>query len=75
MKEATGELNITMFIISALAIIIAFFYFTIWPLIKGNLEATSQCSKAICDGNPDDQGEVTCHLKGKTETFKCVYKG
>ena len=54
----------------------AFFYYTIWPIVKENFVRNSQCSKAICESCESKKCEyVTCHLKGKTETFQCVYKG
>lgn len=75
MKEATGELNTTVVVVLAVGVLIAFFYYTIWPMIKDNFDKNSQCSKAICEGEPDSEGYITCHMKGKTEEFKCVYKG
>ncbi len=75
MKEATGELNATVVVVLAVGVLMAFFYYTLWPLLKSNFERNSQCSKAICDSKTLNDGYVTCHLKGKTEEFKCVYKG
>lgn len=76
MKEATGELNATVIVILAVGILVAFFYYTIWPLIKGNYDTRTNCDNAICDNqDADKDGFVECHLKGKTETFTCVYKG
>ena len=79
MKETTGELNATVFVVIAVGVLMAFFYYTLWPLIKANFEAQSQCSKAIC--NPCDKDVcdyVTCHSKNdpnKEHEFECVYKG
>lgn len=78
MKEATGELNATVFVVIAVGVLVAFFYYTLWPIIRGNFEKNSQCSKAICEPckNPSGCDYVDCHLKDKEEnTFKCVYKG
>lgn len=84
MKEATGELNASVFVIMAVGVLIAFFYYTIWPLIKENIRHNTDCSKAICelcmkDGNPStDCDLVWCHEKGVTDEskrFQCVYKG
>ncbi len=80
MKEATGELNVTVIVIVAIGVLMAFFYFTLWPLIKNNFERNSQCSKAICSPCPtNDCKFVTCYPKGKygnsAESFECVYKG
>jgi Na+/glutamate symporter len=75
MKEASGELNGTVFVILAVGVLMAFFYFVLWPVIHQNFKSNSQCSRAICGTTADASGYVTCHEKGKTETFKCVYKG
>ena len=82
MKEATGELNATVVVMSAIAVLIAFFYYTLWPIIKSNFQRNSQCSKAICEPcKADTNGEkncdfVVCHPKNDpTNTFTCVYKG
>ncbi len=65
MKEATGELNITVITVVAIAAIAAFFYAFIWPAIKNNLNRQTLCASAyscndkrnVCealdkDGNP-----------------------
>ena len=77
MKEATGELNAAVVVMMAISILIAFFYYTLWPILKGNFERNSQCSKAICESEDlDDDGFVECYLKKDVNTkFKCVYKG
>lgn len=83
MKEATSELNTTVIVVLAIAVLIAFFYYTIWPIIKNNFDRNSQCNKAICEpckdasGNPSiDCDFVTCHEKNNSSnTFECVYKG
>ena len=79
MKEATGELNATVVVVMAVSILIAFFYYTIWPMISSNFNKNSNCSKAICEqcNKPNDDCEVVkCYLKDKpSEKFECVYKG
>ena len=37
MKEATGELNMTVVTVVAIAAVAAFFYAFIWPSIKTNI--------------------------------------
>ena len=67
MKEATGELNITVITVVAIAAIAAFFYAFIWPAIKNNLNRQTLCASAYgCDDNWQncralgaDGGEVT----------------
>jgi len=77
MKESTSELNATVIVVLAIAVLIAFFYYTIWPILKDNFERNSQCSKAICETkDTDNDGMVTCHSKNdNTKTFECVFKG
>lgn len=77
MKEATGELNATVVVVLAIGVLIAFFYYTIWPIVKSNFNKNSECSKAICEAKDEDgDGYVTCHAKGnKNEIFECVFKG
>ena len=77
MKETVGELNATVFVVIAVGVLMAFFYYTLWPLIKANFEAKSQCSKAICEPcNQDVCDFVMCHPKNDPGTvFECVYKG
>lgn len=77
MKEASSELNATVVVVLAIGVLMAFFYYTIWPILKDNFEKNSQCSKAICETKDEDNdGYVTCHSKDdSTRDFKCVYKG
>lgn len=77
MKQATGDLNSGVVVLVAIGILIAFFYYTLWPMLKQNFDAQSQCSKAICNSCPDSNCDyVTCHLKDDpSNTFECVYKG
>ena len=75
MKEATGELNVTVFVVVVVAILGAFFYTIIWPMIKNNLVSNTKCSDAICETNPNDDGTVNCYYKDRSESFTCVWKG
>ncbi len=87
MKEATGELNLTIIVVIAVGLLIAFFYYTIWPVLDNNFKANSSCSKAICD-NPCGNGSgvtvcnesigqlVPCHLPNeKDNIIYCPWKG
>ena len=79
MKAATGELNMTVIIILAVAIMSAFFYTVIWPLIKDNQNAIIRCREAICaDANTvDSNGRVCCSLEGEASNcdLRCTWKG
>lgn len=80
MKEASGELNLTVVVVMAVAALMAFFYTLIWPIIKNNMEANTKCAAAVCEkcdtsANPNGCATVTCWYKDKTKPFKCVWKG
>ena len=77
MKEATGQLNSTVVVVLAIGVLSAFFYFTLWPSIKINMEQTTNCSKAWCEGQPNSDGvTVKCHYndsKGNQKDITCVW--
>ena len=79
MKEATGELNMTVVTVVAIVAVGAFFYAFIWPSIRGNLMAQTHCSAAVqCTGN--DLTKQTCHYydedgKISQETIQCDLSG
>ena len=88
MKEATGELNLTIIVVIEVSLLIAFFYYTIWPSLNNNFEANSMCSKAWCE-NPCGEGSsenacsdaigklATCYVGKKEDGNKimCPWKG
>lgn len=64
MKEATGELNMTVVTVVAIAAVGAFFYAVIWPSIKANLLAQTHCSSAVqCE--PQEDGKMKCMYYGE----------
>ena len=78
MKEATGELQNTVIVVLSIGVLIAFFYYTLWPLIRNNFESKTSCDRAICEQCNDPNGckTVKCHAKGdKNNIFECIYKG
>lgn len=79
MREATGDLNMTVIVVIAVAGLMAFFSMTLWPMIKGGLKHDANCSDAICEKDDDDDGVVTCRRKLENGTlsdeFQCPYKG
>ena len=77
MKEATGELNMTVIIAIAVAILAAFFYTILWPMIRTNFDSKASCSRAICecDAKCKETGFGKCHLKGKNNEIRCPWKG
>ncbi len=58
MKEATGELNMTVITVVAIAAVGAFFYAFIWPAIQASIESSTRCAAArLCvvdESNPDN---------------------
>ncbi len=77
MKEATGELNTTVVVVLAVGVLMAFFYYTLWPIIRENFNKQTQCAKAICDRCETGVCDfVTCHSREDPDReFECVYKG
>lgn len=76
MKEATGELNMTVVTVVAIAAVGAFFYAVIWPSIKGNLLAQTHCSSAVQCSDPDQNGKMKCHYYDESgqmsqDTIEC----
>ena len=47
MEEATGELNMTVVTVVAIAAVAAFFYAFLWPGIKARITVSTQCSTAV----------------------------
>ena len=84
MKETTGELNLTLIAVIAIAILVAFFYYAIWPILNANFEANSKCSQAVCE-NPCGPGHnvcsealgqsVLCKIKDSDIEIYCPWKG
>ena len=69
MKEATGELNMTVVTVVAIAAVGSFFYFFIWPGIQASLMKNT-CTN-ICPAAEED-GKVTVSKNSdKTYTCKC----
>lgn len=57
MKEATGELNMTVITVVAIAAIAALFTIFIMPQIQANIAMQTACSNIDANGNYD--GQVT----------------
>jgi hypothetical protein len=68
MKEATGELNMTVITVVAIAAVGALFTFFVWPNIQANLALNTACSQISSTGNyssgeqnaDTDNGTITC---------------
>ncbi len=72
MKEATGELNMTVVTVVAIAAVGAFFYAFVWPGIQRGL-AQNTCNNICPDGKATEvnvkEGTCTC-ADGSVVTFK-----
>lgn len=77
MKEATGELNMTVITVVAIAAVAAFFYAFVWPNIKTSINRNTICASAWgctdCDGKNCtcsycEEGDAECN---NPKTIKC----
>jgi hypothetical protein len=80
MKEATGELNMTVVTVVAVAALLAFFYLVIWPNLKVGMTLSSACSAAngaeykTSGGEGSNAWKITCPPAAAGATQKCEYK-
>jgi len=85
MKEATGDLNMTVVVVIIVAVLASFFFGVLWPMLRTNFNHNTKCDEAICECErvngkcvmPSD-GMVKCHLKGEKDQgkdFYCQWKG
>ncbi len=71
MKEATGELNMTVIVVVAIAAVGAFFYAFVWPNIRVNIALKQACNASGGKtGYWDDSNGIGC-TRGKDEILKC----
>lgn len=83
MREATGELNMTVIVFAAVALLTALFFFIVWPMIKQGLREDEFCANAICDNGYNSNGMAFCRnpeagtskLPGKEDSFQCPFRG
>lgn len=68
MKEATGELNMTVVTVVAIAAVGAFFYAFVWPSIRAGLMKNT-CTNVCPVG--DDQSRAVSVNKGEAGTYIC----
>lgn len=78
MKEATGELNMTVVTVVAIAAIAALFTIFIMPSIQANITMQTACANIDANGNYDgeiDESKVTGADGGSSVTcadFECT---
>lgn len=77
MKEATGELNMTVVTIVAIGALLAFFYLVIWPGIQTSMALTSACNagpETMTGDQSTPEGGVTCTRRNNDGSFTCTYQ-
>lgn len=82
MREATGELNMTVVVVLAVAGLVAFFSMVIFPMFTKSTTRQQNCSNAVCEkpgeGTKCTGSYVECHDPGEKDSSKnycCPYKG
>lgn len=82
MREAVGDLGMTVIVIVIIGALAAFLYTGLWPMLKGNMVQNTRCADAVCKLNKDDKdpgAEVECtYFDEKTDqniTLTCPWKG
>ena len=76
MKEATGELNMTVVTVVAIAAVAAFFYAFVWPGIRNSIQANTYCAMAQCsECTPDGSGTTRCNQCVAEEDGTEVWSG
>ncbi len=77
MKEATGELNVTVITVVAIAAVAAFFYAFIWPAIQNSLMSATGCSNAapgLTQGKSGEAGYISCNKSvDRQGRYQCAY--
>lgn len=62
MKEATGELNMTVVTVVAIAAVAAFFYAFVWPSIQASIKKNT--CEAQCPNNNENCIQTCMNTKG-----------
>ena len=76
MKEATGELNMTVITVVAIAAVAALFYAFLWPNIKTSIQANSICANGqnYSVGNSNTADYIKCgSVSSSTGKYTCEY--
>lgn len=79
MKEATGELNMTVIVVVAIAAVAALFYAFIWPSIKKNIQNNTVCANGpgYIQGTQGSDNYVSCGqivTQNNKKQYTCQYK-
>ncbi len=79
MKEAAGELNMTVITVVAIAAIAAFLAIFVWPQLQGNITRSTKCANVLscgeCNGNISEcryqAYDQSGNEVGEVETIEC----
>ncbi len=81
MKEAMGDLNTSVIVLAAVALLSAVFFMVIWPMVRQGFKEEARCSDAVCDSgyisSGENEGMASCYNpqdSGKT-IFYCPFRG
>ena len=72
MKEATGELNMTVITVVAIAAVAAFFYAFVWPNIKTSINRSTICASAWGCTNCDGKNCTCIYCKEDGDEYNCT---
>lgn len=84
MKEASGDLNMTVIVVIFIALLSFVFFSIIWPTISENFKANTSCNRAICGVDPSGRkvkpngGLINCWYRDKNREIRyitCTWKG
>lgn len=82
MKEAAGELNMTVIVCISVGILMAFFFGVLWPILNGNFEREANCKNATCNCSEEireaNKGRCECWTTkngSESEHFNCPFGG
>jgi len=76
LKEATGELNMTVITVVAIAAVAAVFYAFVWPSIQRSIVASTACSQGprTTVGTDGEEGYVSCGALDATDgSYVCEF--
>lgn len=78
MKQAMGDLNMTVIVVVIIALLSFFFFTIIWPMIQNNFARNTRCDEAICESKSNGDGSVDCYYydnNGTQQPITCAWKG
>ncbi len=77
MKQATGDLNTTVIVLAAVAMLSAVFFMVIWPSVRQGMKEDANCSNAVCDVGYNQNGMANCYnpQDSSKNVFECPFRG